>query len=99
MLAEVKSKMDDIIYRRCKYVVEENDRVLKACDTLKKSNLKEFGSLMYDTHEGLSKDYEVSCKELDYLVQLTKNNPKVFGSRMMGGDSADVQLILLRTMR
>jgi len=47
--------------------------------------LKLFGSLMYQTHEGLSKDYEVSCDELDYLVELTKENPSVYGSRMMGG--------------
>jgi galactokinase len=40
---------------------------------------------MYKTHEGLSKDYEVSCKELDYLVELTKNNPDILGARMMGG--------------
>ena len=85
MLAEFESKLDNIIYKRCKYVVNENDRVLKACDTLKKGDLKEFGSLMYDTHEGLSKDYEVSCKELDHLVQLTESYPKVYGSRMMGG--------------
>jgi galactokinase len=85
MLSELKSKLSAIIYKRCKYVVEENDRVLKACASLKKGDLKEFGSLMNDTHSGLSKDYEVSCKELDYLVQLTWNNPKVYGSRMMGG--------------
>ena len=40
---------------------------------------------MYKTHDGLSKDYEVSCKELDFLVDLTRDNPGVFGSRMMGG--------------
>jgi len=85
LLSEAKSKMDDVIYRRCKYVVEENDRILKACEFLKKGDLKEFGSLMYDTHEGLSKDYNVSCKELDYLVSLTAGNPNIYGSRMMGG--------------
>ena len=61
-----------LIYRRCKYAVEENERLLKACTALENHDLAAFGSLMYKTHEGLSKDYEVSCKELDYLVELTK---------------------------
>ena len=85
MLNEFKSSMDNVIYRRCKYVVEENDRMLKACEALKKGDLKAFGYLMYETHEGLSKNYQVSCDELDYLVELTKNNPMIYGSRMMGG--------------
>jgi galactokinase len=85
MLVELMPKLDVVTYKRCKYVVDENDRVLKACQTLKKGDLKEFGSLMYDSHNGLSKEYEVSCKELDYLVQLTESNSKVYGSRMMGG--------------
>ncbi|MHB1686756.1 MAG: galactokinase [Ignavibacteriaceae bacterium] len=85
MLAESKTIMEPVVYRRCKYVVEENSRLLKACEALKVHDLKTFGALMYQTHEGLSKDYEVSCKELDYLVELTKENSKVYGARMMGG--------------
>ncbi len=85
MLTEFKLKMDERIYKRCKYVVEENERLLSACDALSKNDLKLFGSLMYRTHEGLSKEYEVSCSELDYLVELTKNTPAIYGARMMGG--------------
>jgi galactokinase len=85
LLNEYKTKLDRTIFKRCKYVVEENCRLLNACNALEKHDLTAFGSLMYKTHEGLSKDYEVSCKELDYLVYLTMNNPNVFGSRMMGG--------------
>ena len=85
LLKEFKNKIEPVVYKRCKYVVEENSRLLKACDALKIHDLKTFGSLMSQTHEGLSKDYEVSCEELDYLVELTKENPKVYGSRMMGG--------------
>ena len=85
LLCEYKSKLDDVIYRRCKYVVEENGRLLSACESLEKHDLKTFGSLMYKTHESLSRDYEVSCAELDYLVDLTKDNPYIYGSRMMGG--------------
>lgn len=85
LLGSYQDKMDPIVYKRCKYAVEENDRVLKACECLNDGNLKAFGDLMYQTHFGLSNDYEVSCPELDYLVDLTKDNPKVYGSRMMGG--------------
>jgi galactokinase len=85
MLQKCKDKMDPTIYRRGKYVVEENDRVLQGCRELEKGDLKAFGKLMAKTHVGLSRDYEVSCKELDYLVKLVKNDPQVYGSRMMGG--------------
>lgn len=85
MLNEFKSKLDPVIYKRCKYVVEENERILQACSALEKREVKEFGKLMYETHEGLRKDYEVSCRELDYLVELTINHPQIYGARMMGG--------------
>ncbi len=85
MLQRCKEKMDPTIYRRCKYVVEENDRMLSACTELEHGNLKAFGVYMNKTHEGLSRDYEVSCAELDYLTELVKGNPHVYGSRMMGG--------------
>jgi galactokinase len=85
LLHEFKAKLDPVVFRRCKYAIEENNRLLQACTALNNKDLNKFGSLMYQTHEGLSKDYEVSCKELDYLVELLKGNPKVYGSRMMGG--------------
>jgi galactokinase len=85
MLEESKSDFDPLIYRRCKYVVEENDRLLKGCDELERGDLKLFGSLMYQTHEGLSHEYEVSCKELDFLVATVRDIPQVYGARMMGG--------------
>lgn len=74
-----------VIYQRCTYVLAENSRVLKSCDLLKQGHLDAFGKLMYDSHMGLSKLYEVSCPELDYLVELTLNRPEVIGARMMGG--------------
>ncbi|MEP7259300.1 MAG: galactokinase [Flavitalea sp.] len=75
----------EIVYQRCKYVVEEKDRLLKGCELLKQGNLAGFGSLMYRTHEGLRHEYEVSCKELDFLVECAKKIEGVEGSRMMGG--------------
>lgn len=85
MLAEAKSDLDPILYDRCSYVVEEINRVLKAVEALKGNDLKKMGALMYATHEGLSKKYDVSCPELDFLAEFAKTEPRVLGARMMGG--------------
>jgi galactokinase len=85
ILNEYSTKMDKSIFNRCKYVVEENDRLLKGCLALKENDLKKFGSLMYETHNGLSKEFNVSCDELDFLVDLVRDVPSVYGARMMGG--------------
>jgi galactokinase len=84
-LLPLKDKMGDKVYDRCKYVVEEIIRTQEAAKLLKEDNLTEFGKLMFATHEGLSKLYEVSCKELDFLVEKARENKDVIGSRMMGG--------------
>ena len=76
---------DILIYQRCKYVVEENNRLLAACKDLEQGNIPAFGARMYETHYGLSKLYEVSCPELDFLVAHVQDNPAVLGARMMGG--------------
>lgn len=85
MLEEYVKPKDELVYRRCKFVVEEIERLNTACDDLKQGNLTELGKKMFATHEGLSKDYEVSCKELDFLAAAVKNNSMVLGARMMGG--------------
>ena len=85
MLAQSRSSMDETIYKRCKYVVEENGRVLKACSALNLNDMKTFGRFMYGSHDGLSGEYKVRCKELDFLVSVVRDNPHVYGARMMGG--------------
>ncbi|MDI9879889.1 galactokinase [Flectobacillus longus] len=85
MLAQVQASMTDVVYRRAKYVIGEIERVEVACEALSQYDLATFGQKMYETHHGLQHDYEVSCPELDFLVDQTKNNPAVIGSRMMGG--------------
>jgi galactokinase len=85
MLQTLVAPKDQIIFKRCKYVVEENIRLLEGCEDLKKGHIDALGKKMFLTHEGLSKEYEVSCKELDFLVDHVKNNPVVLGARMMGG--------------
>ena len=84
-LVAIKNKMGDEVYMRCLYVVEEILRTQKAATFLKGSNLPEFGKLMYQSHEGLSKLYQVSCKELDFLVEEAKADKNVIGARLMGG--------------
>lgn len=85
ILSEFNGIMPELIYRRCNYVVEENTRVLKAVKALRENRLRDFGRLMYASHDGLSKEYEVSCPELDFLVEFSKKYNKIIGSRMMGG--------------
>jgi len=85
MLQKYQSEFDPIIYKRCEYVVEENSRVLLACEKLSEHDLISFGKLMYQTHDGLRRKYGVSCEELDYLVDKTKRMLGVLGARMMGG--------------
>lgn len=85
MLNRYKSKLDTLIYKRCKYVIEENERVLESGIALQSQNLKLFGELMYKSHYGLKNEYEVSCKELDFLVDIAENSNSVIGARMMGG--------------
>lgn len=85
MLAEIKSEVDETVFNRCEYVVKENIRLNTACMALKQGDILSFGKEMYGSHEGLSKYYEVSCKELDFLVDIARSNSGVIGSRMMGG--------------
>ena len=84
MLESVKSEVSEEDYLRATFVLGEKDRVLAVCDALEKGDYETVGKKMYETHHGLSKEYEVSCEELDYLNELAKEN-NVTGSRIMGG--------------
>lgn len=85
LLLYSKKHLNTQQYNRVLYVLQENRRVLKSPNLLKEGNLKEFGQLMYESHAGLSQLYEVSCKELDFLVKYTENKDFIYGARMMGG--------------
>lgn len=87
---------DPLIRQRCRYVVEENARVIEAVNQLRQGNIAGLGEQMYLSHTGLSSEYEVSCKELDYLVDAVKNNPLVAGSRMMGGGFGGCTINIVR---
>lgn len=85
MLDEMLLPKDPLIHNRCKFIVEETERLINGCNDLEKNDIAAFGKKMFTTHEGLSNLYEVSCTELDFLVDCVKNNPNVLGARMMGG--------------
>jgi len=84
-ITRFRTLIDETVYRRCRYVVEENQRVEEACRFLEQGDLISFGQKIYESHHGLSCDYEVSSEELDFLVEQTRNNDNVLGARMMGG--------------
>lgn len=79
-----KAGLSDVTYRRCRHVVSENARTLEAAAALKLGDLLRFGQLMRESHRSLRDDYEVSCRELDALVEIAENVNGVFGSRMTG---------------
>ena len=84
MLDAVKADISAEDYMRARFVIGEKERVLGVCDSLNRGDIATVGRLMYETHEGLSKDYEVSCEELDFLNDVAKECG-VTGSRIMGG--------------
>ena len=83
-LEAVKDKVSAEDYKRAHFVLGEKERVLAVCDALNAGDYETVGKMMYETHHGLSKEYEVSCEELDFLNDIAKENG-VTGSRIMGG--------------
>lgn len=96
MVADMQGTMPEPLYRRCRYVVQENQRVLRAVEALEQSEMALLGNLLTASHHGLRDDYEVSCPELDYLVETAISLPGVLGSRMMGGGFGGCSLTLVR---
>ncbi len=94
-LERVREKISDEEYRRARYVVGEEQRVLDVCAALSEGNLELVGQRMYQTHWGMSKDYEVSCPELDYLVEIAEQ-VGVSGARIMGGGFGGCTINLVR---
>ena len=85
VIQEFNQLMSEKEFNRALYVSEEHRRTLKAVQYLEENDLKGFGDCLYGSHKGLQHMYEVSCKELDFLVDFSKDVEHVIGSRMMGG--------------
>ena len=83
-LEAVKDRISEEDYKRARYVIGEEKRVLDVCEALEKGDYETVGKRMYETHWGMSKDYEVSCEELDFLAEVAEECG-VTGSRIMGG--------------
>ena len=85
MLDKYVLPKDELIDKRSRFIVQEINRLQKGCEDLNNGDIQALGKKMFDTHDGLSKMYAVSCKELDYLVDFVRENNDVIGARMMGG--------------
>jgi galactokinase len=85
LLMENEKLIDKIDFKRAKYVIEENSRVINLCSDLKRDDLSSLHYLIFASHEGLRDQYEVSCDELDFLVESAKKSTGIIGARMMGG--------------
>ena len=85
MLEVSKAEMNLTVYNRCSFIIDENKRVLEMADAFRKNKLEAVGSLLYEAHHGISKRYEVSCPESDFLVEFAKMNPSILGARQTGG--------------
>jgi galactokinase len=95
-LASIRPLLDDLLYNRVSYVIEENQRVLQAVQAIQAQDFALLGELLNLSHQGLSVKYEVSCQELDWLADLSRNHPAFAGSRMMGGGFGGCTINLLR---
>lgn len=98
MLEAAKNQISDEDYKRAVYVIGEKQRVLDVCEALEKGDYETVGQRMYETHHGLSKDYEVSCEELDFLNDVARECG-VTGSRIMGGGFGGCTINLVKEER
>jgi galactokinase len=89
-------ELEEKVYKRAKYVVEENIRVEKAFEALQNNDVVKLGKLMYETHIGLRDEYEVSCDELDILFDIAYQSEAVVGARMMGGGFGGCTINIVR---
>jgi galactokinase len=98
-LEKAKGKMSEVVYRRALHVVGEIERTVHAAEGIRQSNWPTVGQFMYASHAALSNDYEVSCKELDMVVEITKDigyKGGIYGCRMTGGGFGGCCIALVR---
>jgi len=98
-LEAVRGELSEVVYRRCRHVIGENARVVQAAQALRTGDLSGFGRLMAESHRSLRDDYEVSCAELNTLVELANEVGGVYGTRMTGGGFGGCTVSLVRSER
>lgn len=95
-LEGIETQITKKTYQKALFVLQENKRVLNAVSALEENNLHKFGELLYESHYGLQHQYEVSCEELDFLVDLSKKTADILGARMMGGGFGGCTINLIK---
>ena len=95
-LLSIQDQFNETVFRRVHFVVKEIARVIKACEALDNGNIELLGQLLFETHYGLSQEYEVSCAELDMLVDTAKEDNAIIGSRLMGGGFGGCTINLIK---
>lgn len=98
-LQNSRAELGDVVYRRCRHVITENARVLQAAEALEKHDLHLFGKLMAESHQSMRDDFEISCTELDLLVELADKLAGVYGARMTGGGFGGCTINLVEAHR
>ncbi|MDQ0064832.1 galactokinase [Chryseobacterium lathyri] len=96
MLDAVRAEIGEISYKRCRYLLKEIERVKKAAKALSEGDVEYLGTLLTETHSGLSTEYEVSCEELDFMVKETLKENGVLGARIMGGGFGGCSINLIK---
>ena len=99
-LERAKGKMDEVVFRRARHVIGEIERTVHAAEGIRASNWPTVGQLMYASHDSLRDDYEVSCKELDAVVEIAEGigyKGGVYGCRMTGGGFGGCAVALVKT--
>jgi galactokinase len=94
--AHYEQQLPEVIRKRCRHVIFENQRVIHAARALEAEDLEHFGKLMRQSHKSLRDDYEVSCRELDLMVEIAGRQPGVYGARMTGGGFGGCTVNLVR---
>jgi galactokinase len=85
LLDQCRNEMSEVVYRRCKYIIEENERVLNFCEALEQKNFEGLGQILKAAQLGMKHEYEITCPEIDFLFDFAYQYPGVIGARMMGG--------------
>jgi len=95
-LYQLENMLPTTLFRRVNFVVQENNRVTKAVENIQTNSFDQLGILLYESHDGLSQMYDVSCDELDWLVQYTLDQDNILGARMMGGGFGGCTINLIK---
>ncbi|BCL84407.1 galactokinase [Ktedonobacteria bacterium brp13] len=97
LYARYKAQLPQVLQQRAGYIIAENERVLKTVELLKANDIEAIGQILWQGHAGLCHEYEVSCVELDTLVDIAHKVPGVLGARMLGGGFGGCTINLVRT--